>query len=99
MRNFPINYHNDFVWSFKLDLNNLDFTNPLIAKAFEFCVTKHAGQKRKCNKRPYFFHPLEVANYLSRYDYLYYDKNEKDNESDIHIHIGYLWMYSKILKK
>jgi len=41
----------------------------MVAKAFDFMVTKHAGQKRKYNGNPYWLHPLEVATLLWESNY------------------------------
>lgn len=41
-----------------------------LAKAIAFAAEKHANQKRK-DGTPYIFHPLEVAELLKRYGYIF----------------------------
>lgn len=40
------------------------FTNKDLEKALLFSISKHDGQIRSGNKKPYIFHPISVANIL-----------------------------------
>ena len=51
-----------------ISLNNPRLNRDLLEKVYLFAREKHAGQKRKISKLPYFSHPIRVSQLLREFE-------------------------------